>query len=121
MVRRVVPLTVLYLAGMAGGVWAIRAFAIEGAALYAAALVMALPLLASLFAVARYVVEENDEYLRMLFVRNMIAATGILLTVCAVWGLLELVAGAPALPIYYGVAIWCLGFPVGRFVGIGRQ
>lgn len=56
---------------------------------YAVAVLPALPLLGVFWTVARLLVEETDEYLRMLFVRQTLIATAFCLTVMTVWEFLR--------------------------------
>jgi len=66
-----------------------------------------------IWALARYLGELEDEYLRMLQVRGMLVATGVTLGVTSVWGLVELFTTAPRLPVFFVYPIWCLGLVVG--------
>jgi hypothetical protein len=82
----------------------------------AAAIAPVLPMLACLSVIARYLVEEPDEYQRMLAVRSSLVGTGVLLAVAMVWEALyqaQLVESA-----HTGLAfvVWCAGFGVGRLV-----
>lgn len=82
----------------------------------AAAIAPVLPMLACLGVIARYLVEEPDEYQRMLAVRSSLVGTGVLLAVAMVWEALyqaQLVESA-----HTGLAfvVWCAGFGVGRLV-----
>jgi hypothetical protein len=82
-----------------------------GALLYAAALAPAVPILVAIWAVGRYVMEETDEYQRLILVRAMLWATGATLAVTTVWGFLETYARAvhaPASGIFMLFCI-CLG------------
>ena len=108
--RRLIPLAVLYLAACAAGKFLIDRTDLPDIAVYIIAVLLSLPLVFSIFVIGRYVVEEDDEYIRMLVVRHMVTATGMTLVTATVWGLLELYADAPALPIYYILVIWCAGF-----------
>ncbi len=109
LVRRLVPLALLYLAGVAGGGLLIRHFDLAGMPAYLLAILMSLPLLASIFALFHYVTEETDEYVRMMFVRDLVVATGFMLMITTVWGVLELATDVPPLPVYYVMVIWCVG------------
>lgn len=77
------------------------------------ALVPGAAVLAMIWALGRLLVELDDEYLRLLEVRKFIVATGFLLAVASVWGMLELLTQVPRLPIFYVFPIWCLGLVAG--------
>jgi len=53
------------------------------------AIAPALPIVGVFWAVMRLLVEEKDEYLRMLFVRQALIATAFCLTVTTVWEFLQ--------------------------------
>jgi hypothetical protein len=75
-----------------------------------------------IWALARYLGEIEDEYLRMLQIRGILVATGVTLALTNVWGLVELFTTAPRVPIFFVYPLWCAGLLVGawsnkRFVG----
>lgn len=77
------------------------------------ALVPGFAVVAMIWAIGRLLIELDDEYLRLLEVRKFIVATGVLLAVAGVWGLLELLTQVPRLPMFYAFPIWCLGLLAG--------
>lgn len=80
------------------------------------ALVPGIAVLGMIWAIGRLLVELDDEYLRLLEVRKFIVATGVLLAVSSVWGLLELFTTVPRLPLFYAFPIWCGGLMIGAIV-----
>jgi hypothetical protein len=75
----------------------------EGVAL---ALLPALPIIGVFGAMARYLIEESDEYIRSRFVRQALIATGITLSLCTAWGFLENFGAAPHIYAYYAAILW---------------
>ena len=61
----------------------------------------------------RLIVEERDEFFRMLYVRQMMVATGLTLTAGAVWGFMETYLPVPHLAAFWWPTIWCFGTGVG--------
>ncbi|VVS99950.1 hypothetical protein [Erythrobacter sp. EC-HK427] len=61
----------------------------------------------------RLIVEERDEFFRMLYVRQMMVATGLTLTAAAVWGFMETYLPVPHLAAFWWPTIWCFGTGVG--------
>ena len=61
----------------------------QGIAAWALAITPALPLLGVFWAIMRLLVEETDEYIRMLFVRQCLFATGFCLTIVTIWQWLQ--------------------------------
>ncbi len=86
----------------------------HGPIAYVLAIAPALPIIGVMWAVMRLLVEETDEYQRMLFVRQTLFATGFCLTVMTVWEFLqnyELVAAGNG---GFGAAFfWFVGLGLG--------
>ncbi|HEY5712092.1 MAG TPA: hypothetical protein VIT38_09365 [Allosphingosinicella sp.] len=114
--RRFVPLMIAYVVILLGAVWLKRDFHPGPAVTIFLALLSALPLLGVIWTFARVLVEEKDEYQRSLLVRQIVVATGFMLSVTSVWGFLEDFGQAPHLPLYWAFIIWCGGLGVGAFV-----
>ena len=80
-VIRIAILMTIYLITLFGTVAAFRANLVSGPAAYALALLPALPIIGVFWAVMRLLVEEPDEYVKMLLVRQALVATGFCLTI----------------------------------------
>lgn len=78
---RLAVLMTFYMATLLASVWLFRHNPPHGLIAYVLALVPALPVIGVFWAVMRYVCEEQDEYLRMLLVRQCLFATGFCLAV----------------------------------------
>ena len=87
--RRVLWLSVLYAVFLFASVYGFNHKLIHGAAVYPAAILPALPIIGVFAAIGRYLVEEQDEYIRMLMIRQTLWASGFALSVATVWGFLE--------------------------------
>ncbi|MEL1249128.1 hypothetical protein [Aurantiacibacter gilvus] len=61
----------------------------------------------------RLIVEERDEFFRMLYVRQMMVATGLALTAAAIWGFLETYLPVPHIRAFWWPTIWCFGLGIG--------
>lgn len=86
---RIAVLMSVYLVALFAAVTAFKAGTISGAAAYALALLPALPIIGVFWAVMRLLVEEPDEFIRLLHVRQSLFATGFCLTVMTVWEFLQ--------------------------------
>src|SRR4029079_546020 len=76
---------------------------------YFVAVLPALPIIGIFGAIGRYLVEEQDEYVRMLMVRQVLWASAFSLSLATVWGFLdnfELVGHADG---YWIVIAWFFG------------
>lgn len=111
------PLMALYVVLLFGVISLIREQPVTGLLRYALALLPALPLVGVLWTMGRYILEEQDEYIRWLAVRAMLVATGLVLAVSTVWGFLEALADAPHIPAYLWFPLWCGGLGVGQCWG----
>jgi putative flippase GtrA len=68
------------------------------------------------WAMARLLIEEQDEYLRMLLVRQLLVATGLTLTVATFWGFLEQFEFVPHVPAWYAILVFFAGQGIGALV-----
>ena len=59
------------------------------------------------------IVEEQDEFYRMLFIRQGLIATAISFTLAAVWGFLETYNIVEPVAAFWWPTIWCFGLAVG--------
>lgn len=119
--RRALPLSAAYVIGLLGAITAHDRLHVDGPALYAIAIVPALPLLGVIWALGRLLVEETDEYQRALAVRKMLVATGFLLVVATIWGFFEDFGLAPHLPAYWAFIVWCVGLGLGGIINKARK
>jgi hypothetical protein len=89
---------------------------VPGWAAYLVAILPALPIIGIFAALGRYLVEEQDEYVRMLMVRQMLWASGFALSLATVWGFLDnfqLVGHADG---YWLVVAWFFGLGIGSII-----
>ena len=112
--RRFVPTMFVYVAAMIGVRTVMTsAHPPTGALAYALAALPALPILAVFWIIGRYLIEEQDEYVRMLRVRQILVATGFALSLTTLWGFLEILADAPHIPLFYVTVLWLAGLGAG--------
>lgn len=77
------------------------------------ALLPGMAVLLMIYAIARLMIELEDEFLRMLVVRQALVATAVMLSITSVWGLLEMFTDVPRLEVFWAFPIWCLGLALG--------
>jgi len=111
--RRMIWLSLLYCAFLLPAVYGFKHELVLGWAAYLVAILPALPIIGIFGAIGRYLVEEQDEYVRMLMVRQTLWASGIALSVATVWGFLENfeLVGHPE--FYWIAVLWFGGFGIG--------
>ncbi len=62
---------------------------------------------------ARLVIEERDEFQRLLYIRQVMVATGITLTSAAIYGFLETYLPVPHIAAFWWPTIWFFGIGAG--------
>lgn len=112
--KRLAVLMTLYLVVLFGAKSAFNTLQPEGALAYVLAVAPALPIIGVFWAVMRLLVEETDEYIRLLFVRQCLFATGFCLTIVTIWQWLQNFDLAPAGNGGFGAAFfWFAGLGLG--------
>ena len=59
------------------------------------------------------IIEEPDEFYRMLYIRQGLIATGISFTLAAIWGFLETYSIVDPVAAFWWPTIWCFGLGIG--------
>jgi len=113
-VIRLAILMAIYLLTLFIAVRAFRADAVSGIPAYALAILPALPIIGVFWAVMRVLVEEPDEFMRLIHVRQCLVATGFCLTVMTIWEFLQNFDLVPQGNGGFGAAFfWFMGLGVG--------
>lgn len=112
--RRFLPATGLYVAAIGLATWLIPDDAHASALVIAIALLPGVGTVAMIWAIGRLLIEIDDEFLKLLEIRKALAATGLVLAVSSVWGILELYTDVPHLPVFFIFPLWCGGLMVGQ-------
>ena len=86
---RLAVLMAIYLVTLFAAVTAFSADAVSGVAAYALAILPALPIIGIFWAVMRLLIEEPDEFVKLMHVRQCLVATGFCLTVMTIWEFLQ--------------------------------
>ena len=87
-----------------------------GVSAYAAAILPALPIIGIFFALGRYLVDESDEYVRMLMVRQTLWASAISLSIATIWGFLESFNLVGHVESYFVAVLWFGGLGLGALI-----
>ncbi len=103
----------LYLGSLYAAEVLIEDGGLRGWPAYALAALPGLSFAAVFWIFARLIVEERDEFQRLLYVRQGMVATGLALTAAAVWGFLETYLPVAHVEAYWWPTIWCFGLGVG--------
>jgi hypothetical protein len=108
--------SVAYVITLTVALKAIESGAVTGLPAYALGLLPGLSVAAVFWAIGRLLVEETDEYLRLLLVRQTLIATGLTLTLVTIWGFLETLLLVPHVEAFYVAVLWFAGLGVGSCV-----
>ncbi|TMJ20451.1 MAG: hypothetical protein E6G92_12120 [Alphaproteobacteria bacterium] len=113
---RVVWLSLAYATLLIGAVLALKYHLVSGVMTYAIAILPALPVIGIIGAIGLYLAEEQDEYVRMLMVRQTLWASGFALSAATIWGFLESFELIGRVDGYYVVIVWFFGLGVGGVI-----
>ncbi len=114
--RAVIILSLAYVAALFAAQVAIGRYGLAGAPAYLLAILPSLPIIGIFGAIGRYLIEESDEYVRLLTVRQTLVASGLALSVATAWGFLESFDLAPHFDAYWIAVIWFGGLGLGSCV-----
>jgi hypothetical protein len=110
---RLIWLSLLYCLFLLPAVYGFKHQLIPDGLKYLVAILPALPIIGIFGAMGRYLVEEQDEYVRMLMVRQMLWAMGFTLSVATIWGFLDNFELVGHVDGYWIVVVWYVGQSVG--------
>ena len=114
--RRALIAMSLYLVILFACVKLVRNVPLHGWLLHVVALLPAVPVLAVLAILGRYLQEETDEYLRMLAMRSLIVASGALLGTIVVNDFLRAIAEGAALDPFVCFGLFFVTFGIAQSV-----
>lgn len=112
--RRLAVCMVIYTALIFGVGWLFRAAPPTGMPAYGAAVLPALPILGVFWTIFRLLIEETDEFMRMMLVRQTLFATAFCLSIMTVWEFLQNYDVLPDGTGGFGTAfVWFVGLGLG--------
>lgn len=115
-VKRVAIFTSLYLATFAFLTFADQAFEVSKPVRFVIAILPGLAISGFFWAIARLIIEEEDEFVRMLTVRQTLIASGFALSAASIWGFLEAADLVVHLDAYWVAIAWFVGLIIGAGV-----
>jgi len=113
--KRVIVLSLIYSAFLIGAVYGFKHHLVGGVLAWIVAILPALPIIGIFAAIGLYLVEEQDEYVRMLMVRQTLWASGFSLSIATVWGFLESFDLVSHIEVYWVSVLWFGGLGLGNF------
>ena len=88
----------------------------QGTLLWGIAVLPSMPMIFFVWTLARYVVEEEDEYLRYRQTSAALIGLALVLLVGTLWGFLETFGVAPHVPAWWVVPVWAIGLGLGQMI-----
>jgi hypothetical protein len=113
---RTAVIMAVYVAGIFAAKYLIEDRGVVGPPAYALALIPGLAMAALFWASGKMIVETEDEFMRMLAVRQHLIAAGFVMAVASMWGTLEMFDLVPHVGAFYIVMVWAAGIFVGMIV-----
>ena len=107
--RDVLRFMACYLVVLFCAAWFVRHDGAEHFYLYFWSGLPAIPILAVIWRMGRYLREEKDEYQRLVAMQGILVGAAALLAVLVVNDFLRAFAGASALPPFWSFLIFCMG------------
>ncbi|RZL78955.1 MAG: hypothetical protein EOP66_07570 [Sphingomonas sp.] len=112
--RRMIGAMLSYIVLLFGVQRAFDLDAMHGPARWVLAALPGLPVAAVFWLIGDMILDMRDEYLRLLEVRKAMIATGVTMTLVSILGFLEMLGGAPHLPLFYVPVLWFGSLGIGQ-------
>jgi len=119
--RRMLVAGAVYVVGLFGAIWAHDLLRPTGAVAFLFAFAPSVGVLLMVWAMARLVTEETDEYLRYRYVRSSLFGLATLLTLGTVWGFFEQFDLVPHVPSWAAVPVFAIGLGIANCTRRGRS
>ena len=110
---RVIWLSLAYAILLIAAVYTFKHRLVGNPLAYVVAVLPALPIIGIFGAIGRYLVDEEDEYVRMLMVRQTLWASGFTLSLATIWGFLDNFQLVGHIDGYWIVVVWYFGLAIG--------
>lgn len=115
-IKRIAIFTSLYLASFAALTFLDELGDLPFAARIAIGVLPGLAVCGFFWAIGRLIIEETDEFMRMLTVRQTLVASALAMSAASVWGMLESADLVPHIDAYWYAIIWFVGLALGALV-----
>lgn len=115
-IQRIAAAMSVYLVSLFAAEYLISRELVDGPLMWGLAIIPGLAIVGAFYAIAMLILEQTDEFIRMLVVRQTLIATGFSLSIATVWGFLENFELVPHVDSWVVAMLWFLGFGLGGFV-----
>lgn len=113
--RRLLAFIGIYMIVFLASVHAYDHYHLTGGAALAAAVLSVLPIMGAIWSMARYLHEEDDEYLRQRAVKAALFGLLLVLVLGSFWGFLETFGVVPHIWNWWVLPVWCIGLGIGSW------
>lgn len=112
--RRFVIASLGYVLGLGIAITLSERMAVSGASAFAIALLPVLPIFAMIWTMARYLIEEDDEFLRHRATMASLFGLGVVLAAGSFWGFLETFGVVPHVDAWWTFPVWAIGMGIAQ-------
>ena len=112
--RRMLAATFAYVLGLGVAITLHTRTELTGPAGFLIAMLPVVPIFGMIWAMGRYLRDEQDEYLRYRAVTASLVGLGAVLAIGSFWGFLETFEIVPHVPGWWAVPIWATGMGLGQ-------
>ncbi|MDK2760854.1 MAG: hypothetical protein KYX64_05785 [Sphingopyxis sp.] len=88
----------------------------QGPLLWGIAVLPSVPMVYFVWTLARYIVEEDDEYLRYRQTSAALVGLALVLLAGTLWGFMETFGVVPHVPAWWVVPVWAIGLGLGQAI-----
>ena len=107
--RRIVFSSLGYVLGLGIAVTLWNSYQLSDALVFAISLLPTVPTFGIIWAMARYLAEEQDEYLRHRMIMAALVALGVVLAIGIFYGFLEMFELVPHIWAWWVLPVWAIG------------
>ena len=119
--RRMLLASLAYVVGLFTAIYAHDNLPLTNVTAFAVALLPSVGVLGMVWAMARLIAEEEDEYLRSRYVRSSLFGLGSLLTLATIWGFFEQFDLVPHVPTWAAVPVFAIGLGIAQCTRWGAK
>ncbi|WP_306097303.1 hypothetical protein [Qipengyuania flava] len=112
--RRIVFSSLGYVLGLGIAVTLWNSYQLSDALVFAISLLPTVPTFGIIWAMARYLAEEQDEYLRHRMIMAALVALGVVLAIGIFYGFLEMFELVPHIWAWWVLPVWAIGLGVAQ-------
>jgi hypothetical protein len=112
--RRFVIASLGYVLGLGIAITLSERMDVSGANAFAIALLPVLPIFAMIWTMARYLIEEDDEFLRHRATMASLFGLGLVLAAGSFWGFLETFGVVPHVDAWWTFPVWAIGVGIAQ-------